>query len=137
MSLARLPSRTLTTITISATPSAATASARLSQACCVTAPSLTSPSPTITTALLRISVRKCSASASSAWLSYLRAARPSAREREKSTIMDTSSTPKAQGLASTAMLQKKMRWMATYTIAPHVTSNNAASTSADKFSILP
>ena len=48
------------------------------------------------------SVEKCRASASSAWLRYFLAARSRARERERSTAMETAITAKAQALHETA-----------------------------------
>ena len=68
---------------MSATGSAARASAwrRIAHAGCHW-PSLTQTNPTITANELQMSVSKCRASASRAWLLCLRAACPKARERE-------------------------------------------------------
>ena len=48
----------------------------------------------------QMSVEKWSASASSAWLSYLAAILPNARERQKSTAMEMNMTTKAAMLGS-------------------------------------
>ncbi len=69
------PSFRLTPITITATPRAATASAWTSQGTPSCSLASTPQSPSSTTADDQMSVEKCSASASSAWLAYLSAAR--------------------------------------------------------------
>ena len=69
-------------MTMAATPKAATASAWTSQGSPSRWPANTPQSPKSTTADDQMSVEKCSASASKAWLAYLSAARLRARERE-------------------------------------------------------
>jgi len=77
-----LPNRTLTQITIPATPSAATQSALASHRTSKRFPATTHASPKKTTRDDQMSVEKCRASASSARLWCFSAARASARERE-------------------------------------------------------
>src|SRR5882724_797898 len=93
--MVRRARRLLTYTTITATKSAATGSASASHAIPYLRPTNTNAKPSTTTALDQMSVEKCSASASSAWLSYLEAILPSARERQKSTPMETNITTKA------------------------------------------
>ena len=66
----------------------------------------TSARPMMTTDEDQMSVEKCSASASSAWLSYFFATRLSVREREKSMTMERNITRKAQMVTSTSTSSK-------------------------------
>ena len=91
------PSLTLTHTTTAETPSAATESPPFQ-------PALTPIKPKITTDELQISVWKCRASASSAWLWYFVAARESTRDREKSVTIEIPITAKDQALTSTTAL---------------------------------
>jgi len=66
----------------------------------------TRTSPMITTDELQMSVRKWSASASSAWLLYFLATRYNALDRMKSTTIDIIITRKVHTLASTVTFVK-------------------------------
>ena len=94
VSMVRRPSRQPASSTSTATASAATESAHHRPKRMPTRPTSTASEP-------HRSEEKCSASAASAWLEVFSAVRESARERTKSTTIDTRMTPKAQALAST------------------------------------
>src|ERR1051326_873170 len=84
-SMVRRARRELTYTITPETSSAATGSAFNSQGICQCAPAHTSARLSATTPLEKISVLKWSASASSAWLSYLSAIFCSLRERHQPT----------------------------------------------------
>ena len=98
-----LPSFRLTQTTIPATARAAIVSALASHGrskCCA---ARTPTSPKSTTHDDQISVEKCKASASRAWLWYFFDTRSKAREREKSTTIESMTTRNAHGLGSTSI----------------------------------
>ena len=99
-------------MTMPATPMAATESAFASHGMPSQSEITTSVRPAMTTDDDQMSVEKCSASASSAWLSYFFATRLSMREREKSMPMARNITRKAQMETSTTTSSKNRRWMA-------------------------
>src|SRR5271166_5516746 len=105
-STVRRANRQLTETTTPATTRAAIGSACRSQPTPVLRPNHTRASPRITTPLDQMSVEKCKASASIAWLSYLAAMRPRARERHASTAMDRNMTTNAATLGSISTLWK-------------------------------
>ena len=142
MVTARRESLKPTTTTMPETNSAAMASAickmplkelsagRYSLAC-------TQSRPTSTTPEDQMSVVKCRASASSAWLLCFWATRRSMAARLTSTSreMRMMITPHHDGVISGA--SKKSRLTASCTIQPQVTSSRTVSASAERFSILP
>src|SRR5450432_3601511 len=93
-------SRVLTNTMTPATNSAAMGSASKSQVMPNFLPRSTRASPKATTPLDQMSVEKCRASACKAWLSYLFAIFPRARERQKSTAMETSIARNAASVGS-------------------------------------
>ena len=84
-----------------------------------------------------MSVEKCRASASRAWLLYFFAAFISARERVTSTTMDVITTAKLQNPTLTSVCPPSSRSTASHIIQPHVIKSRAASARADRFSIFP
>ncbi len=102
------PSCTLTQTTMPATHRAATESALSSQFSLSLWATSTHARPKNTTSDDHTSVEKCSASASSAWLLYFKAACFNALDREISTTIETAITAKAQkvGCTSTAEWKK-------------------------------
>src|SRR5580765_7187047 len=77
------------------TSRAATGSALVSHDTCQREPTQTSANPRATTPLEKTSVLKCSASASSAWMSYLSAIFWSLCERHQSTAIERNITTNA------------------------------------------
>src|SRR5271169_3285020 len=84
-----------------------------------------------------MSVEKCRASASSAWLSYLTAMRPSTRERHQSIPMEKIMTAKAARDGSISTRRKNKRTTASYMTQAQVSSSNPVSRNAEKLSTLP
>src|SRR3990170_1714729 len=131
------PSCKVTKTTIPAMPRAATASAFTSQGIPKRADKTTRINPAITTEEDQMSVEKCRASASRAWLSYFLAALASECERPKSTRIEMPMIRNAQMEASTSTLLKNSLKMASEMIQTQVSSHNRVSISADRFSTLP
>ena len=101
-------------------------------------PNRTPPSPISTASEAHRSDEKCSASASSAWLCVCLAVRDSARERKKSTAIDTAITPKAQAFAITACSSCSVRRLtASQITTPESRNSSAVSASAETLSTLP
>src|SRR5450432_3272651 len=99
------PNCQLTQTTTTDTPSAATASPlRSPESAGNHWPTLTAANPKITTVELQMSVWKCRASASRAWLLYFLAVRARARDREASMAMETSITPNDHQVTSISAL---------------------------------
>ena len=92
--------------------------------------------PAMTTAEDQMSVEKCRASASSAWLLCLRAMRRSMREREKSTATDTAMTAMPQTPACTGS-GCRSRATPSCTIHTQVAARSRVSARAERFSTLP
>ena len=84
-----------------------------------------------------MSVLKCSASASSAWLRCLAATRYSIRDRDTSTAIEMPMTAKAQMEASTCTCPEVSRRNDSRMIQAQVASSRSVSTSAERFSTLP
>jgi len=104
-STVRSPSRQLTHNTTTETPSAAIASPALRNASPGNhSPAFTAIRPAITTAELQMSVWKCRASASSAWLLYFLAVRERTRDREASIAIEVSITANDHNVTSTSPL---------------------------------
>src|SRR5260370_13534571 len=100
-------------------------------------PSRMSVRPSTTTPADQTSVEKCSASASRAWLSYLLAMRPRARDRHQSTAIEISITAKAQMDGSTSTPRENRRINASQTTHAEGSRRKPVSTQAEKVSIFP
>ena len=84
-----------------------------------------------------MSVEKCRASASRAWLLYFFATFIKCRERKKSTKIDVMTTANAQKFISNPVSPQTSLSMASQTTQTQVSSSRPASTSADRFSTFP